>query len=162
MKVRTILPAVAAAALAGCATTVVTPPPGAPVVALPTVAASLTTATKAPFGTFLVDSAGRAVYVLDGTRNMSAVNRCSGPCLAVWPPVMTAGPTLAAAGVNPALVGSAPGYGGSQATYAGWPLYFYHRDVRQGDTTGQNVHDAWGHWYLLSPSGEPIRPAGAY
>jgi predicted lipoprotein with Yx(FWY)xxD motif len=137
-------------------------PAGAPVVVLPTAAATLTTATKAPFGTYLVDGAGRALYVLDGTRNMPGPARCSGACLAVWPPLMTAGPTVAAAGVNPALVGVAPGYGGSQSTYAGWPLYYYHHDAAPGATAGQNVHDAWGRWYLLSPAGEPIRPAGGY
>jgi predicted lipoprotein with Yx(FWY)xxD motif len=146
-----------AATLAGCET--VAPPP---IVVLPTAAASLTTATKAPFGTYVVDGAGRALYVLEGTRGASGVNRCNGACLGIWPPLMTAGPTVAAAGVDPALVGAAPGYGGSQATYAGWPLYYYHHDAAPADTTGENVHDQWGVWYLLAPSGEPIRPAGGY
>ncbi|MGE5562689.1 MAG: hypothetical protein ACM3ZV_05190 [Bacillota bacterium] len=147
-----------ALALAGCATV----PAAAPVVPVPTAAASLTTANKAPFGAYLVDSAGRAVYVLDGTRGTNGITRCAGACLGVWPPVMTAGPTTTAAGLNPALAGTVPAYGGTQASYAGWPLYYYSHDRASGDTTGQNVHDTWGRWYLLSPTGQPIMPAGAY
>lgn len=167
MRIPVVLLAVAAGALTSCTTYAPAPVVApaavvAPAVVIPTTAATLTTATKAPFGTYLVDGAGRAVYVLDGTRNMSGVNRCSGACLGVWPPVMTAGPTVAAAGVNPAMVGLTAGYGGSHSTYAGWPLYYYSHDHAPGDTTGQDVHDAWGHWYLLSPSGEPIRPVGGY
>jgi predicted lipoprotein with Yx(FWY)xxD motif len=142
--------------LTGCATV----PAAAPVVAIPSAAASLTTATKAPFGAYLVDSSGRSVYVLEGTRGTTGMSRCSGPCLGVWPPVMTAGPTTTAAGLNAAMAASVPAYGGTQATYGGWPLYYYSHDRAAGETTGQNVHDAWGHWYLLSPAGTPILSAG--
>jgi len=157
MRIPTLLFAAAAAVLAGCETY---PYPPAPVV--PAAATSLTTANKAPFGTYLVDTNGRALYVLEGTRMQNPAYRCSGQCLHVWPPMLTAGPPVAAAGVNPAMVGTMPTYGGAQATYAGWPLYYYHRDVAPGDTAGQNVRDTWGVWYLLSPSGEPIRPVGGY
>jgi predicted lipoprotein with Yx(FWY)xxD motif len=183
MRIPTILFGVSAAALVGCEESpppppaaavvvpvqpaVVVPPtqpavvvPVQPTVVIPTAAASLTTATKAPFGAYLVDGAGRALYVLDGTRNGSGVNRCNADCLGVWPPLMTAGPTVAAAGVNPAMVGFAAGYGGSQASYAGWPLYYFHHDTTPGDTNGQARHDQWGTWYLISPSGEAIRPVG--
>ena len=162
MNARTVLLIAAATALGSCSTTVVTPPPPAPAVVIPTVAASLTTATKAPFGPYLVDSSGRSVYVLEGTHGMSGMARCSGACTGVWPPVMTAGPTTVASGLNPAMAASVAAYGGTQATYAGWPLYYYSHDHVSGDTTGQNVHDAWGHWYLLSPSGQPIGAAGGY
>ena len=157
MRIPATLLAAAFVVTAGCATV----PGTAPVAAIPTVAASLTTATKAPFGAYLVDATGRSVYVLEGTRGMTGMARCSGPCLGVWRPVMTAGPTTTAAGLNAAMAASVPAYGGTQATYGGWPLYYYSHDSTPSDTTGQNVHDAWGHWYLLSPSGAPIMPAGA-
>ena len=156
MRTRATLLAGTLVVLAGCATV----PAAAPVIAVPTAAASLTTATKAPFGAYLVDSAGRSVYVLEGTRGSTGMARCSGACLGVWPPVMTAGPTTTAAGLNAAMAASVAAYGGTQATYAGWPLYYYSHDRASGDTTGQNVHDAWGHWYLVSPAGTPIMPPG--
>lgn len=154
-----LMPA-AAVALASCATA---PPPTsyAPVAGPPPVTVgvtTLTTAKKAPFGTYLVDGAGRAIYVLDGTRGSSARVACGIDCLRVWPPFMTAGPPIAGAGLDPRRIGTAPRGGGTQLAYHGWPLFYYLRDRSPGDTTGHNVHDAWGDWHLLSPSGEPIRP----
>lgn len=154
MRIPTILFAGAALALAGCD---IVPPPGP---LPPAGTATLTTATKAPFGTYIVDRTGRAVYILEGTRGMSGINRCSGACLGVWPPVY--GPPTVAAGLNPAQVRSVQGYGGAQLSYGGWPLYYYHTDRAPGDTTGQRVTDAWGTWHLLAPSGQPILPAGGY
>jgi predicted lipoprotein with Yx(FWY)xxD motif len=151
----------AAFAMGSCA---MGPPyaPAAVPAAVPAGAATLTTADKAPFGTFLVDGAGRSVYILDGTRHSSGAMACGFDCARVWPPVMSSSPPALGAGLNPQWLGTAPRGGGTQLTYAGWPLFYYVRDRGPGDTTGQNVHDAWGGWYLLSPSGEPIHPVGHY
>lgn len=120
--------------------------------------AHINVATKAPFGSYLVDGAGRAVYILEGQRNHVGMDRCMGECLRVWPPVHTSGPPTAGPAVDPARLASMPMHGAPHVTYAGWPLYYYHRDRGPGDTTGQAVRDRWGYWYLLSPAGEPIRP----
>jgi predicted lipoprotein with Yx(FWY)xxD motif len=124
--------------------------------------AQLNAATKAPFGSYLVDGAGRAVYLLEGQRHNAGMDRCMGECLRVWPPLHTSGPPTAGPGVDPAQLGSMQMHGAAHVTYAGWPLYYYHRDRMPGDTTGQAIQDRWGRWYLLSPSGEPIRPSGGY
>jgi predicted lipoprotein with Yx(FWY)xxD motif len=157
MKSPAILLSCAMVMLAGCDT--YAPPPPAPAPIVPAGAVSITTATKAPFGTYLVDGAGRSLYMLEGTRGTPAA-RCNGQCLAVWPPVHVSGPPVAAAGVNPALLSTITARGQTHVTYAGWTLFYYHRDQAPGDTTGQHVTDAWGTWHLLSPSGEPIRPVG--
>ena len=151
MKTPKLLFAAAAALSVGSCATV---PPG-PVVPGAT---TVTVATKAPFGSYLVDGAGRALYILEGERMPGGTHRCTGGCLAVWPPVHGA---VAGPGVNPALLGSMHMHGGPHATYAGWPLYYYVRDRGPGDTTGQHYTDTWGTWHLLSPSGQPIRPAGS-
>lgn len=155
MKTPKLLFAAAAAALAGCATAVPTPVPVVPVAAV-----SLTTATKAPFGTYLVDGAGRALYILEGERMPGGVHRCAGPCLVAWPPLLSSTAPASGAGVNAAQIGTMPMHGALHVTYAGWPLYYYARDRVQGDTTGQHVTDAWGTWHLISPAGMPIRPTG--
>jgi predicted lipoprotein with Yx(FWY)xxD motif len=149
-----LLAAASALTLTSCATV-----PPAPVPVVPG-ASSVTTANKAPFGTYLVDGAGRALYVLEGERMPGGIHRCVGPCLAVWPPLP--GALAAGAGVDATMLGTMTMGGTTHATYAGWPLYYYSRDRVPGDTTGQNVTDAWGTWHLLSPSGQPIRPAGGY
>jgi predicted lipoprotein with Yx(FWY)xxD motif len=151
---RTIVLAGAMLGLSSCDTI----PPPAPIA--PAGTATLTTATKPPFGSFVVDGSGRSLYVLIGTRDRSGINRCSGPCLGVWPPLLGA-PTVAS-GLNPTLVRNVQGYGGAQVSYAGWPLYYYHHDRVPGETTGQGVRDSWGTWYLLRPNGDPIGPVGGY
>lgn len=155
MKIQSLLVAAATLGLAGCETV-----PPAPIAPVGTV--TVTTANKAPFGTYLVDGAGRALYILEGERMPGGMVRCVGACLGVWPPLHTAGPPTAAAGVDPARLATVPMHGHPHVTYAGWPLYYYHRDRAPGDTTGQHVRDAWGTWHLLAPSGEPIRPVGGY
>lgn len=158
MKTPTFLIGSAALALAGCAMAPPYAPPAGPI-AVPVGAATLTTANKAPFGTYLVDGAGRAVYILEGTRGSSARMACGYDCARVWPPVAVTAPPVAGAGLDPRRIGTMTRGGGTQLTYHGWPLFYYVRDRGPGDTTGHNVHDAWGGWYLLSPSGVPI---GAY
>ena len=147
MKTPKLLFAAAALGLSGCATYAPVAPYGA---------ATVTVSSKAPFGTYLVDGRGRALYILEGERQPGGMHRCVGQCLAVWPALY--GPATAGPGVNPALLASMPMQSGPHATYAGWPLYYYVRDRVPGDTTGQHVTDRWGTWHLLSPSGVPIRP----
>jgi predicted lipoprotein with Yx(FWY)xxD motif len=154
MRISTALFAGAAVLLAGCNTLL--GPPAAPVA--PPGRVALTTATKAPIGTYVVDGDGRSLYVLEGTRGGSGINRCSGPCLAVWPPMSASSTQGLATGLNPNLVQRVSGYRGAQLTYGGWPLYYYQHDHVPSDTTGHGFRDQWGTWYLLSPSGEPIRP----
>ena len=156
MRISTILLSGAALALAACDTFV---EPIGPVAVGPVAPTSVTTANKAPYGTYLVDGAGRALYILEGERG--GVTRCTPDCLAVWPPLHPAGPPVAGAGVDPARLATVPMHGRPHVTYAGWPLYYYVRDRAPGDTTGQHVTDRWGTWHLMSPSGQPIRPAGS-
>jgi predicted lipoprotein with Yx(FWY)xxD motif len=133
------------------------PPPGS--MASTAGNATLTTATKAPFGTYVVDGTGRSVYVLEGTRGGSGINRCSGPCLNVWPPLPATSPTpIAGSGLSPPGLRTISGFSGAQVAYSGWPLYYFRQDAAPGDTFGQGVQDQWGTWYLIRSDGEPIRP----
>ena len=145
MKTPTLL-ACAAFGLASCST--IAPPAGT---------ITLTSASKPPYGSYVVDAAGRALYILEGTRGGPATNRCDAACLQVWPALGATGPQVAGGRLNRSMARVVPGYGGPQVTYGGWPLYYYVRDQAQSDTTGQNVTDSWGTWRLLAPTGEPIR-----
>ena len=145
MKTPTLL-ACAAFGLAGCST-----------IAAPSGPITMTSASKPPYGSYVVDGAGRALYVLEGTRGGPAANRCDAACLQVWPAFTAGGRQVAGGRLNQSMIRVVPGYSGTQVTYGGWPLYYYVRDQEQSDTTGQNVTDSWGTWRLLSPTGEPIR-----
>lgn len=156
MKSTRILLTAATLGLAACATYSSAPPPYGPTIYN---AAVVTTASKAPFGTYLVDGAGRALYILEGTRG-TAAERCSGDCLRVWPPLHVSGPASPGPAVDPARLSTRMAHGHTHVTYDGWTLFHYHLDRAPGDTTGHHVADRWGTWHLIAPNGMPIRPAG--
>jgi hypothetical protein len=41
--------------------------------------------------------------------------------------------------------------------YGAWPLYYFAKDTKPGDTTGQGVQ---GVWYVVGVDGQPIIVAG--
>lgn len=116
--------------------------------------ATIGVATKDDVGSYLVDRDGRALYVLEGDR--TGQKACTGACLGEWPPMWTESAPQAASGVESNRIGTKAQNGKVQVTYAGWPLYYYRADRQPGQISGHDVHDQWGGWYLLSPSGEPI------
>lgn len=121
------------------------------------------TPQKAPLGAFLVDGGGRSLYMLEADRRgadgTDAASNCAGGCAREWPPLLTSGDPQAGEGVQGDRLSTLNREdGGIQVTYGGWPLYRYHDDSAPGDTAGQGVHDAWGGWYLVAPSGEKIEP----
>jgi predicted lipoprotein with Yx(FWY)xxD motif/plastocyanin len=174
---------VLAIALAGCSSSVATSPatqaPPAPAVApAPTQApaapaqapaaaapaaatkpASIMLAKNDALGTFLADDQGRTLYLF--TKDTPNTSNCYDKCEAAWPPLFTKGAPVADDGVDAALLGTTTRKDGSiQVTYNGWPLYYYVKDQKPGEVTGQNVGDVW---FVLSAQGEMIdtRPAAS-
>ena len=49
--------------------------------------------------------------------------------------------------------------GATQVTFNGRPLYRYAKDSGPGAVTGQDVHDQWGEWYLVTPAGDALEAA---
>lgn len=132
----------------------------APAGVAPVGVATIAVATKEPFGPHLVDSQGRSIYVLEGNRTGAAPaaepKTCTDACLEAWPPVLTQGVPNAGAQVDSSKLGTVTSRAGVQVTYAGWPLYYYVGDRQPGSTSGHELHDRWGEWYLLAPSGELV------
>lgn len=109
---------------------------------------------------YLVDGAGRALYMLEGDR---AGEKCTGDCLKAWPPVLmeTAQPT-GETGLPGAMISTAARPDGSrQVTYNGHPLYRYAADAAPGQVQGHGVKDSYGSWYLVSPQGGKVEGAMA-
>ncbi len=128
-------------------------PAAADSAAAPQAGIRLGVATSARYGPYLTDASGRALYLLEHA------TRCEGACMTVWPPLF-AGPAGAVSGdpaVQPGRIGTVrrPD-GATQVTYGGHPLYYYVADRGPGETLGQHVEDAWGEWYLVSPSGRHV------
>jgi predicted lipoprotein with Yx(FWY)xxD motif len=103
-------------------------------------------------GSFLVDAEGMTLYLF--TKDTPNVTNCYEQCAEAWPPLLTTGDPIAGEGVDAALLGTTERTEGTiQVTYNGWPLYYYFKDAKAGDVTGQLVGDVW---FVLSPAGEMI------
>lgn len=126
----------------------------APVATQPAV---LTVGTSSEHGTYIADAGARALYMLE--EDPEGESRCYDECARMWPPLIdpVGTPRAGAEPVRPELIGTTRRRDGRiQVTYGGHPLYLYARDEVPGQTTGHGVHDEWGGWYLVAPSGEHI------
>jgi predicted lipoprotein with Yx(FWY)xxD motif/plastocyanin len=103
-------------------------------------------------GQFLVDDKGMTLYLY--TKDTKNTSTCYDKCATAWPPLLTSGAPTGAAGVDASLLGTTTRTDGKmQVTYNGWPLYYWFKDLKAGDTTGQLVG---GVWFVLSPKGDQI------
>jgi predicted lipoprotein with Yx(FWY)xxD motif len=112
-------------------------------------AASLAVATNSSLGSFLIDSKGMTLYLF--TSDTPGLSTCYGSCASYWPPLLTTGAPVAGSGVDAAMLGTITRTDGTtQVTYNSWPLYYYSKDSKAGDTAGEAVQ---GTWYVITPAG---------
>lgn len=110
-------------------------------------------------GDVLVDGKGAVLYVFEPD-NAETVS-CTFTCATNWPPLVApeGSSVTAGAGVDPDLFGTTPNpSGGEVVTYNGWPLYRYAADKQPGDHLGQDRYLNGGDWFVMTPSGTPLRP----
>jgi len=150
--------------LAACSTSVQAnqaATPTTPAVAQPVVAAQeavVNLATDPTLGKILVDGKGMTLYMF--TKDDPDRSNCDASCLANWPPLLTQGKPSLGEGVDDALVGSATLADGTKiVTYNHMPLYYFIKDAKAGDTSGQGVGSVW---YTVTPDGKPVGlPSGS-
>lgn len=100
---------------------------------------TVASAMSTTLGAFLVGPNGLALYTKStDTANTST---CTGTCIANWPALtLTAGQkAVAGAGVTGTFASFSRTDGTIQVTYNGLPLYYWVKDTKPGDTTGQGV-----------------------
>lgn len=143
---------VLAACGGGTGTAAQSPPPAT---ATPSASSDLVkTATATVAGkseTILTDQEGMTLYTY--TADKGGKVGCTGHCLTLWPPLsVPKGVTTPTGSGLTGTLGTAqvPG-GGSMVTYNNWPLYRWVQDKSPGDTTGQNITDSGGTWYVATP-----------
>ena len=102
----------------------------------------------------------RSLYVLSA--DPPGQSTCTGPCAAVWPPLLTNRQPLAGPGSSQSAFGVLRrGDGTLQVTYNHKPVYLFAFDLGAGApsglTNGENFVDplAFGVWDTISPSGLP-------
>jgi predicted lipoprotein with Yx(FWY)xxD motif len=105
-------------------------------------------------GSVIVDDQGMTLYLFSkDTQGQPSV--CTGKCLDAWPPLLaTTGTPTVGAGLDASKLTIIPrADGGKQVAYNGWPLYYWVKDAKPGDTTGQKVGDVW---FVLDAKGDKV------
>jgi len=83
----------------------------------------------------LVGANGMTLYTFDKDAGGKSV--CNGACATNWPPLMAEGTV---AGDYSTITRDD---GKAQIAYKGKPLYYWVKDTKAGDTTGDNVNNVW-------------------
>lgn len=121
--------------------------------------AALVTTKDTKLGTVL-GAGPKKLTVYLFAADTASKSACSGACAKVWPPLTTSGqPRVAGKAVSADLGTITRPDGTTQVTYHGHPLYFYAKDVMDGDagdTYGQGLKSFGADWYVLAPSGNKI------
>jgi predicted lipoprotein with Yx(FWY)xxD motif len=109
-------------------------------------------------GDILTDAKGMTLYLY--TKDTKNTSNCYDKCATNWPPLLTEGKPTAGTGADASLLGTTTRTDGKvQVTYDGRPLYYWIKDQKAGDATGQDVG---GVWYVLNAKGEEVEtPGGA-
>jgi predicted lipoprotein with Yx(FWY)xxD motif/plastocyanin len=132
-----------------------TQPPAAPTAAAAPTGPTIELGQSADLGSFLVDAKGMTLYLF--TKDTPNTTVCYDDCAVAWPPLLAEGAPVAGQGVDAAKLGLTQRKDGtSQVTYNGWPLYYFAKDVKPGDITGQDVG---GVWFVLSAAGDKVEAA---
>jgi predicted lipoprotein with Yx(FWY)xxD motif len=103
----------------------------------------------ANLGDILTDGKGMTLYLF--TKDQANVSNCYDQCAISWPPLLIAAGKEASAGqgVTGKLGAIDRKDGSRQVTYNGLPLYYFAKDTKAGDTTGQNVGKVW---FIVHPT----------
>ena len=92
-----------------------------------------------PSNGVLAGASGMTLYTFDRDTAGSGQSACNGPCATLWPPLM-AQATDQASGAWSVVTRED---GSKQWAYKGKPLYYYSKDGKAGDKTGDGFRDVW-------------------
>lgn len=118
MSLRTLLATSTLIALAACAA--MAPPPA-----------------KSLDGALVGSTNSMTLYTFD--KDGGGKSMCNGPCASNWPPLMAAADATASGDWSIVTRDD----GSKQWAYKGKPLYFWIKDVKPGDRTGDGVNKVW-------------------
>lgn len=82
---------------------------------------------------------GMTLYTFDRDVASSGKSVCNGACATNWPPLMAADGARSADDYSVITRDD----GGKQVAYKGKPLYYWAKDTKAGDKTGDGVNNAW-------------------
>lgn len=109
------------------------------VVLLASACASTPPAPAQVAGGVLVGANGMTLYTFDRDAAGSGKSVCNGPCATNWPPLMAAADAKASGDWSVITRDD----GKAQWAYKGKPLYFWAKDQKPGDRTGDGFNKVW-------------------
>lgn len=101
--------------------------------------ASHSAAPAHPADGMLVGSNGMTLYTFDKDTAGSGKSVCNGPCATNWPPLYAMDGDTGGAGYSVIVRDD----GRKQWAYQGKPLYFWAKDQKAGDRTGDGFNNVW-------------------
>ncbi|ACA92358.1 hypothetical protein KDW19_07805 [Burkholderia cenocepacia] len=87
----------------------------------------------------LVAANGMTVYSFDKDKPNAGTSACTGPCETLWPPYKASATDVP---VGPYTIVKRDD-GSPQWAYKGKPLYFFSKDMKQGERNGDNFKNVW-------------------
>jgi predicted lipoprotein with Yx(FWY)xxD motif len=105
-------------------------------------------------GTIVTDGKGMTLYMFDKDTKGGPTSACTGQCLTAWPPALMGSAAPTVSGVTGNVASIATPDGKKQLTLEGWPLYYWFKDSKPGDVSGQAVKNVW---WVLDPAGKPVK-----
>ena len=82
---------------------------------------------------------GMTLYTFDKDTAGTGKSVCNGPCATNWPPLMAAADAKDSGDYTVITRDD----GGKQVAYKGKPLYFWAKDAKAGDKTGDGFNNVW-------------------
>jgi predicted lipoprotein with Yx(FWY)xxD motif len=82
---------------------------------------------------------GMTLYTFDRDTAGNGKSMCNGPCAANWPPLMAADADKNSGDYSVVTRDD----GKKQWAYKGWPLYYWAKDMKPGDKTGDGFNKIW-------------------
>lgn len=131
-----------------------------------------TVATKddSKLGTYLTDPEGMTLYIFLKDEPGSGKSVCNDKCAENWPAFTAGDPLALPEDVSGELTQITRDDGTKQVAYNGWPLYYFAKDTKAGDTNGQDIGEVWyvagpasmpGATPMASPAGSPVASPAA-
>lgn len=87
----------------------------------------------------LVGPNGMTLYTFDRDPAGAGKSACNGPCATNWPPLFAAAQDKASGDWSVVVRDD----GRRQWAYRGKPVYYWVKDARPGDRTGEGVNNVW-------------------
>ncbi len=87
----------------------------------------------------LIGPNGMALYTFDRDAAGSGKSVCNGPCATLWPPLMASDSDKGSGDYTVIMRDD----GKKQWAYKGKPLYYFARDTKAGERTGDGFNQVW-------------------